>query len=190
VKAELRRELDGRRRELSPAVWRSAAALAQEALIGTAWFKAAGTIMLYQPIGAEMPVDRLVVAALGAGKRLALPRCEKRGVMHARLWDGSPASLERRTFGILEPLATAPVVAPQELDLVVVPGVGFDRQGYRLGWGGGFYDRYLPPVRGAKVGIAFGVQIVERLPHEEHDARLDGVVTEAGVLGPFGDLLL
>lgn len=138
--------------------------------------------MLYQPIGREMPVSRLVEAALAEGKRLALPRCERRGVMHARLWDGAAESLVRSKFGILEPVPSAPVIPPVELDLVVIPGVGFDREGYRLGWGGGFYDRYLPGVGGAKVGIAFGVQIVDRLPREAHDVQLDGVVTEAGPL--------
>lgn len=182
MKAELRQELDRRRRALSPSAWERAAALAQTALLETAWWAAAGTVMLYQPIGREMPVDRLVAAALAAGKRLALPRCERRGIMHARLWDGSMASLERSRFGILEPLASAPVVEPAALELVVIPGVGFDQEGYRLGWGGGFYDRYLPGVRGAKVGVAFGVQMVERLPREAHDVRLDGVVTEAGLI--------
>lgn len=182
MKAELRQELDGRRRALLAEEWERQAALAQEALVRSAWWASAGTVMLYQPIGREMPVDRLVAAALADGKRLALPRCERHRVMHARLWDGAAAALVRSKFGILEPAEFAPIVPPGELDLVVTPGVGFDREGYRLGWGGGFYDRYLPKVRGAKVGIAFGVQIVERLPQEAHDVRLDGVVTEAGLM--------
>lgn len=181
MKAELRQVLDGRRRALSATEWESAAVLAQEALLGSGWWAQAGTVLLYQPIGREMPVERLVAAALAAGKRLVLPRCEPKRVMHGRLWDGRPESLERSKFGILEPLATAPVVRPAELDLVVIPGVGFDREGYRLGWGGGFYDRYLPGVQGAKVGLAFSVQIVEQLPREAHDVRLDGVVTEAEI---------
>lgn len=181
MKVELRQELDGRRRGLSQSEWERAAHVAQEALIGSELWRAAKTVMLYQPIGREMPVSLLVAAALAAGKRLALPRCERRRVMHARLWDGAAESLVRSNFGILEPAESASIVPPQELDLVVIPGVGFDREGYRLGWGGGFYDRYLPGVRGAKVGIAFGVQIVEVLPREAHDVRLDGVVTEAGL---------
>jgi 5-formyltetrahydrofolate cyclo-ligase len=182
LKADLRRELDGRRTALSDSEREAASAAAQRALIESPWFGTAGTVMLYQPIGREMGVELLVAAALDAGKRLALPRCEAKRVIQARLWDGSLESLVRSRFGILEPGPEAPVIPPSELDLIVIQGVGFDRQGYRLGWGGGFYDRYLPEAAGVKVGIGFRVQIVAVLPREGHDVRLDAVATEAGLL--------
>lgn len=182
VKAELRQELDGRRKALPRAEWEAASEAAQRAMIGSAWWSAAKAVMLYQPIGRELGISLMVEAALASGKRLALPRCDAKRVMHARLWDGTLESLVRSKFGILEPESSAPVIPPTELDLLVIPGVGFDREGYRLGWGGGFYDRYLPQTAGVKVGIGFGVQVVEALPREAHDVRLDGVVTEAGLL--------
>jgi len=86
--------------------------------------------------------------------------------------------------GILEPVPAAPCVAVAELDLIVVPGVAFTADGHRLGQGGGFYDRLLadPERRAPAVGLAFGAQVVARVPLDPHDVVLDAIVTEAGVL--------
>ena len=75
-------------------------------------------------------------------------------------------------------------IAPESLDLVVVPGVGFDRQGHRIGYGLGYYDRTLSTCANAKfVGLAYSFQVVERLPEEKHDIRLDYLVTECEMIG-------
>ncbi len=63
-------------------------------------------------------------------------------------------------------------------DLVLVPGVAFDLRGYRLGRGGGFYDKLLPELKCTKIGIAFDMQVIEQLPHETHDAKVDFIITE------------
>jgi 5-formyltetrahydrofolate cyclo-ligase len=92
------------------------------------------------------------------------------------------------TFGILEPTAELRElpprqVLPSQIDLALVPGVVFDRQGNRLGYGRGFYDRLLRqlPREVLRVGLAFECQVVEELPVEPHDERMDWLVTEAGV---------
>ncbi len=78
-------------------------------------------------------------------------------------------------FGIPEP--ANPVFAPEELDLIIVPGVAFDRTGNRIGRGGGFYDRLLPQYHAVRIGICFDFQCVENVPSEPHDCRMDVVVS-------------
>lgn len=85
-------------------------------------------------------------------------------------------------YGILAPQKTAALLDPAQCDLIVVPGVAFDRQGNRLGRGKGFYDRYLPAVGGLRVGVCFDGCVVEALPSEPHDVRMDVLITESGVM--------
>jgi 5-formyltetrahydrofolate cyclo-ligase len=89
---------------------------------------------------------------------------------------------------IREPVfAPERIVPPEEIDLILVPGLAFTRDGQRLGRGGGFYDRYLAslPPRAMKLGICFQCQMLESLPSEEHDQRVHAIVTEDGIAGHF-----
>jgi 5-formyltetrahydrofolate cyclo-ligase len=88
-----------------------------------------------------------------------------------------PGNLVRHAYGMREPLALAPVVDPADLDVVLVPGVAFDRQGGRLGFGGGFYDRLLVRTSAIRIGIAHDDCLADELPCAEHDQRMDWVVT-------------
>ena len=115
------------------------------------------------------------------GARLCLPRTPPRGTeagVRFHLWREG-AALSRAAFGVLEPAAEAQVVAP---DIVLVPLLGVDRTGARLGYGQGHYDRTLSALRAQKpivaVGLAYAAQEVSALPHGPHDQRLDWIVTE------------
>jgi len=91
------------------------------------------------------------------------------------------AELKKGRFGIFEP--AVPVFAVEgDLDLIIVPGVAFDRAGRRIGRGGGFYDRLLPRYRAVRAGICFDFQCLEAIPAEEHDIRMNFTVTEAKIL--------
>jgi 5-formyltetrahydrofolate cyclo-ligase len=83
------------------------------------------------------------------------------------------------TFGILEP-AGEKGISPEEIDLVVVPGVAFDKRGNRMGYGAGYYDSFLPKLRPEvkKVAVAFEIQVTDSLPAEEHDVKMDLIITE------------
>jgi 5-formyltetrahydrofolate cyclo-ligase len=106
--------------------------------------------------------------------RWTVPRIEgQRLVLHPY----DPARLVRHRFGMLEPAADLPVVDPITLDLVLVPGVAFDRQGGRLGFGGGYYDRLLPTTPALRVGVTYDRCLADVLPCGEHDQRMDWVVT-------------
>jgi 5-formyltetrahydrofolate cyclo-ligase len=88
-----------------------------------------------------------------------------------------PDRLVRHRFGMLEPAADLPVVSPGEVDLVLTPGVAFDRRGGRLGFGGGFYDRLLPATPALRVGVTYDRCLAEEVPIAEHDQRMDWIVT-------------
>jgi 5-formyltetrahydrofolate cyclo-ligase len=149
-------------------------------------FARARTVGLYAAIGAEVDTEEVARLAGAAGKRVAFPRIvpSQRALAYATC---APAELVAGPAGTREPPPAAPDVQLAELDLVVVPGVGFDARGRRLGRGRGHYDATLsalPPLA-ARVALAFELQIVAEIPAEPHDAPLDAVVTEARVLFPL-----
>lgn len=177
-KAALRRDAAARRDAL-PAEERQAAA---EAIAGRAFplAVAAGAVVSgFMPMKSEINPLPLMQRLAALGARLALPRIVGRGhPLDMRGWAfGAP--LVRGQWGIREPAADAPEVDP---DILIVPLLAFDRAGYRIGFGAGYYDMTLTALRGRKtivaVGIAFAAQEVPAVPHTERDARLDLVLTE------------
>ncbi len=138
----------------------------------------AHAVMLFASMTGEPDVWPLIHRALAAGKNVILPRFVARDRIYeaCRIAD-LQADLRSGHFGILEPQPACPVFALNRLDLVLVPGVGFTRSGWRLGRGKGYYDRLLASVRGLKCGIAFDWQVVGELPAEPHDIRLNCILT-------------
>lgn len=135
--------------------------------------------MAYYPIRSEVDLTAAVQWARGRGWTVALPRVEGPGQMSAVVvsrWD----ALRPGAFGIPEPQGAS--LNPRELDVILVPGAAFDRRGHRLGYGRGFYDRFLPDAVHARVaGAAYREQWVETLPTDPHDVPVQYVVVEQGV---------
>ena len=142
-------------------------------------FREAHTVMAYIAFGNEISVMPLIEQF--SGKSWVVPRTLTRPEPHLILHPYDPAHLVRHRFGMLEPDASLPVIEPRELDLVLVPGVAFDRHGYRLGFGGGFYARFLPLVAAAKVGIVYTTLIVDHVPNDGIDQRVDWLACETGI---------
>jgi len=145
----------------------------------------AQTVMAYMAFGNE--VSLLPLMNQSRDKRWVIPRTEARPEPHLILHLYDPARLVRHRFGMLEPVVSLPVIEPGELDLVLVPGLAFDRRGYRLGFGGGFYDRFLPHVTAGKVGIVAKVLMVEHVPNDRFDQRVDYVASESGISTTIDD---
>lgn len=143
-------------------------------------YKNARTVMAYAAARGELSLAPVMEDALASGKRLVLPRCEAPGVMTAR-WVRSMDELEEGAYGLLEPRCTCEIIPCGEIDLILAPGTAFDREGNRIGQGGGYYDRFLPGTRAARVGICHGFALFEHLHAQEHDAKMDAVVTPEGV---------
>lgn len=140
----------------------------------------ATNVLLYAAFGSEVETRVLRERALGRGKRVFLPRMVERRLEIHEWRPGDPLAPNR--YGIPEPLASVPSANPVSLDLIVVPGLAFDRRGARLGYGGGYYDRLLGSVPHAfRVGVCYARQLVPELPSTHLDAPMDCVVTEEGV---------
>ena len=143
-------------------------------------YRGAKTILVYMASRGEMDVSELADAALRAGKQVAYPVCDGHGGMVAAM---AAEQWEVNRYGIYEPsLCEARLIPPDQLDLVLAPGLAFDREGYRLGWGGGYYDRFLACCKNACcLGIAFEEQMLDSVVHEALDIPVDAVVTDRAV---------
>ena len=142
----------------------------------------AGSVLaVYAAKGSEVDPLAIDLAARAHGLRIAYPRILGRAQQLAfHLADVDSLVLAR--FGLREPLASAPEVALEEIGAFVVPGIAFDRQGGRIGWGHGHYDATLVHAPHAlRIGLAFDRQIVDAVPREAHDIRLHHVVTETTI---------
>lgn len=175
------------RRDTLPADWRAEAARTVAGHVAALPFPPDCLIAGYFPIGAEIDPGPLLRALSGRGHPLALPVLIDRETIEFRRWHpGDP--LVPAGFGTKGPPVGAEVVAPAGL---VVPLVGFDATGHRLGWGKGHYDRAIarlaPRCPLVTVGLAFSVQQLSAVPAEPHDRRLDMILTERGPLIPGRD---
>ena len=143
----------------------------------SAWQKAKG-VLFYAPTPEEVDVWPLLVDSLAAGKAVFLPRYdnEERTYVVCRVTD-AVGDLRAGQFCIREPHETCAKISSNRLDLILVPGLGFDLAGHRLGRGKGFYDQLLRALQGTTCGVAFDQQIVERVPVEPHDIRLSCILT-------------
>jgi 5-formyltetrahydrofolate cyclo-ligase len=150
-------------------------------------YRAARTVLLYLDVRAEVRTRHDLPSALASGKRIVVPWCNDDGqleLFHLEHVD----ELSVGMYKILEPrlelrLLPAKQVAVTELDVVMVPGVAFDRRGARMGHGKGYYDKLLENVRPDTplVALAFECQLIPEIPIEPHDVFMDKILTEAGV---------
>ncbi len=184
-KISLRIELARRQQEFSAK--EKASAEIVRIFLGLPLLARVQTIMLYVHTAEEVRTRDLLHLLLQKGKRVAIPWCD--GPMLRPVLIAAVEELSPGTFGIEEPAAAlrsdpARLVEPGALELIVIPGVGFDRHGTRLGRGVGYYDRFLPLVSPScvRLGFSFSSQLVEFLPREAHDQEIDALITEEGLL--------
>ncbi len=184
-KRALRRELRLRRAAIGAAARRAASELAATHALVALRARRCRHIAVYLSAGSELDTAPLIAALHAAGLRvfvpLVLPR-QTLGFVGLR----PDTRLRRGSLGIAEPVLRRPLIRRRQLDAVLMPLVGFDGQGFRLGAGGGYYDRWLARPRiGRKpllLGYAYACQRVECLPRDPWDRRMDAVITEQGML--------
>lgn len=180
-KQRLRRALRDRRRAISDEHAGHAAVRAAERLADDALWATAQSIALYLPNDGEFPTHEIAHRARGDGKTLYLP-CVNDGAMVMRRWDAD-GLFARNRYGIEEPDETAPVAAA--IDIILLPVVGWSASGFRLGMGGGYYDRLLGgrDMGGWRVGLAYDCQRLDALDElrEAWDVPLEAVLTESAL---------
>jgi 5-formyltetrahydrofolate cyclo-ligase len=179
AKRAIRRRVIAARDAMPPPLRQELAARATGRFLTLPEVQDAGVVMAFWSFGSELPTAPLIEALVRRGCVVALPRVVA-GELEPRTWvPGEPLAGTR--FGALEPEGGAPL-DPRAIDVVATPAVAFDRDGGRVGYGGGFYDRFFPLTRPdvARIGIGFGLQLVrERLPGAVFDERVGTVVTES-----------
>ncbi len=204
-RASLRKAMLAKRAALDKANAASASTAAQNILLRQPVWQHAASVILYCAARGEMGTDLLLQRAWAEGKTLCLPRCrpDAPGEMDMVECPG-PEALQKGAFGIMEPDVGQCASARPGADLFIIPGVAFDARGYRLGFGGGYYDRFLaqaiknagpgtgPALRAAPdapdaakprkapviVGLAYSWQLVPALPREPWDIPVHALCTE------------
>ena len=144
-------------------------------------FVTSRNILIYHSVSREPATPGIAQAALTGGKTVAFPLCFRGGIMQARIV-ASLSELRPAMLGIPAPPETAPAIAPGELDLVIVPALAFDLKGFRIGYGGGYYDRYLSGIPAITVGITRERLLRDELPAERHDVAVRCIITEERTL--------
>lgn len=157
---------------------------ATDHLLASPQWQQAGTIFTFVNMPkSELPTQRLIKAAFSQGKRVAAPVIAGKGLMEAYEFNDL-AELQVDAYGILAPNPRIHrQLSPQDIDLVIVPGLAFDRRGYRIGRGGGYYDRYLPRLsqKASTVGWTAERFVLQKVPVHPHDVPVKYIVTEQGM---------
>jgi len=137
-------------------------------------YKNASTIALYNSTENEVSTKELISYSLDQGKKIALPRVHGNTLKFYSI--SINEDYELSNFNILEPIANNNYIEKEEIDLIIVPGICFDKNGNRIGYGKGFYDRYLTEEMNS-IGICFKEQLVDLIPSEKQDKKLKRVIT-------------
>lgn len=149
----------------------------QEFVINTEEFQWAEVVGAYFAIDSEVMTDLIIGRAKMLGKKIALPRVEEDKIAFYELQLTN--TLVKGRFGIMEPPPYEPM---DKIDMLVVPGIAFDKKGNRVGYGKGFYDRLLASKRTKfSIGLAYSFQLIENLPYDLYDKRLDAIASEDAI---------
>ncbi len=178
TKTVLRRQLRAALTALTTVEREAASDRVVQQISADARWRAARTVMLFIPLPDELNLLPLVDQALGRHKVVLLPRFDAvTGIYEAAQVTNLARDLVRGPFGVTEPRADCPAVSVKQLDVTLVPGLGFDRVGRRLGRGKGHYDRLLADAGGSFWGVGHDCQLVPEIPGEPHDVALNCIVT-------------
>ena len=143
------------------------------------FYQEAKVIATYLSFPHEFQTQELIEQALKDGKKVLIPKTYPQGRMEFVVYD--PQQLVKTSFGLLEPQGNLEVVEPSQIDLIHVPGLAFTREGYRIGYGGGYYDRYLEHFAGHGLSTIYPCQVQE-FNSEEHDIPVQEVLIYEGNL--------
>lgn len=178
MKKELRKEIIKKRDELDCTEKTIKDKKIIEKLKDTKEYKEAKGIFVYIGFGSEINTKILIEDALGDGKEVCVPKVIKKDMVFIKI--NSLENLVTSSYGILEPVGDKNNFNVDNLGLIIMPGLAFDKQGNRLGYGGGYYDKFLSnnKINVKKIALAYDFQILDKVPSEEHDIKVDSIITE------------
>lgn len=152
----------------------------KDKLLNSDFYKQSNNIFIYVSCGSEVDTKSIIKIAMKEGKRIFVPRIIKETKEMKAIEIESLYELERNTYGILEPKNSSNVIDKNEIDIIIVPGIAFDYVGNRIGYGGGYYDRYLNEIalKRNKIALVYDFQLIDRLESEQHDVSVDYIITD------------
>lgn len=182
AKRRIRREVLRERDAAIPAARKETGERVVERFLALPEVQRARTIMLFSSFGSEVPTGPLIERLHERGVVIALPRIEDGDLVAVPYAPGAPTTTT--SFGAEEPVGGV-LLGASSIDVVAVPGLAFDRRGRRIGYGGGYYDRFLRGLSAFTVGLGFGLQVLdEDLPSGSFDLPVDAIVTEDETIRP------
>ena len=182
-KVRLRQELKKLREDLNLSQRESAAIEAESKIFNLSEWKKSQVVCLYASFKGELPTTILVQKVLSSEKKCVLPKVNSHGDPELYVVE-SLQDLELSALEIPEPKKNCPLINPSKIDFFLVPGMGFDRQGNRLGHGSGFYDRLLAQAKPTAffLGYGYDFQVVHTIPSESHDIVMHAVATPTQII--------
>lgn len=141
------------------------------------------TVMVYVAKEPEVMTRQLIADLIGRGTRVIVPIIQRHNHSLRLSYLIDLSVLTVSTFNVPEPIGNELPADPQDIQAAIIPLIGFDRHGNRLGYGAGYYDRFLEQCPGiVKIGVGYACQQVGAIPHDRYDIRLDYIVTEEGII--------
>lgn len=149
-----------------------------EKFIASEYYNNSKVIFIFVSFRSEVDTHRIIERAINDGKIVCVPKVISRKEGMKAFIINDFKDLKEGYFGILEPSEKCPEIERNKIDIAVMPGAAFDRNGGRIGYGGGFYDRFLKDLESIKkIALAYDFQVLEKVPMDENDVRIDGVIT-------------
>lgn len=183
-KIDIRKNYLARREALSPEVRAARDAKICANILSAATYRYADIVLMYYPVKKEVDLLPLFHAAVAAGKQVAFPKCDAQDHSMVFYFVNSEEDFEEGAYGLFEPKTSLPPFIPAEADgknvLCIVPAVVYDKRGYRIGYGGGYYDRFFGKFKLASIGVAYEDFILKSVPHGRFDISVDVVISERG----------
>ncbi len=149
-------------------------------LIASITYRHSTDILLYASISGEVDTWKIFEAALRDNKRVAFPCCNPDNTMTFR-YVTDACQLSEKAFGLLEPDDSCEECVPSNFSLLIVPGLVFDKSGFRIGYGKGFYDRFLSTFSGVSIGLVYDSLLLPSVPRGRFDRHVDVIISEKGV---------
>lgn len=179
MKAELRKKILQEMKALSQEQKQAMDQVLTERFLQHPFYQEAKTIATYLSFPHEFQTQELIEQVLKDGKKVLIPKTYSKGRMAFVVYN--PKQLAKTSFGLLEPQGDLEVVGPSQIDLIHVPGLAFTTEGYRIGYGGGYYDRYLEHFAGHTMSTIYPCQI-QNFNSENHDIPVQEVLIDEGNL--------
>lgn len=180
TKKEIREKNKSARLQICQAAAEEKSSAAAKAFLASEMYKKAQRIMLYMPIGNEMNTADIIKAVFADGKEAVFPVTEKDSGIITPYYAAADTVFKKGSFSVEEPQGTA-AADISKLDIVLVPGIAFDKNGARIGFGKGCYDMFFKGLDTIKVGVCYDFQLRDKIPAEEHDIKMDFLLTESGL---------